>query len=281
VTRATVVGDALLDVVVSPSGPMRRGADIPAAIRIGAGGQGANLAVRLARRGISTDLACGLGTDPAGELLRRAIEPEGVRLRPIPVAATGIVGILLDADGERTMLSQRAPFGSALDPQTLPEADWTLVSGYLLLEADAASLARALAARPGRRALVGCTVPDDAAAGWLAAAEALRPDLVIVNRDEAAAVGPLRAALAVTDAAGASATVGAISVTVPSEPGPAAADTTGAGDAFAAGLVAALARAEWPPERNVLETALGSALQLAAAVARAPGAQARVAGEPS
>lgn len=275
-----VIGDALLDVVISPSAPMRRGADVPAAIRIGAGGQGANLAVRLARQGIATDLACGLGSDPAGELLRRAIEPEGVRLRPIPVEASGFVGILLDANGERTMLSQRAAFGSALDPQTLPGADWTLVSGYLLLEPDAAALASALAARPGRRALVGCTVPDDAAAGWRAAAEALRPDLVIVNRDEAAALGPVRAALAVTDAAGASATVGSTSVSARSQPGPAAVDTTGAGDAFAAGLVAALTRAEWPPQRDVLEAALRSALQLAAAVARAPGAQARVAGEP-
>jgi ribokinase len=279
VTRAVVIGDALLDVVISPSGPMRPGADIPATVRVGAGGQGANLAVRLARRGIATDLACGLGSDAAGELVRRAIEADGVGLRAVPVPATGVVAILLDDDGERSMLSQRAPFGAGLAPETLPDAAWTIVSGYLLLEAGAEALARALATRPGRRAVVGCTVPEGAVADWLAAADALRPDLAIVNRDEAGVLGTLRTALAVTDAAGASAAVGSTSVTVQSEPGPAAIDTTGAGDAFAAGLVAALAEAAWPPGGDVLKAALGSSLQLAAAVARTPGAQTRVAGE--
>jgi len=281
VTRAVVIGDALLDVGISPSGPMRRGADVPAVIQLGAGGQGANLAVRLARQGIPTDLVCGLGTDPAGDLLRTAIEAEGVGLRSIRVDASGSVAILLDADGERTMLSHRAPFGAGLEAAALPDADWTIVSGYLLLEADAVALAHALAARPGRRALVGCALPEEAITGWRVAAEALRPDLMIVNRDEAAALGPMDAAVAVTDASGASITMGSISVTVHSAPGPPAVDTTGAGDAFAAGLVAALADAAWPPDRGVLETALRSALELAAAVARTPGAQARVSGEPS
>jgi sugar/nucleoside kinase (ribokinase family) len=281
VTRALVIGDALLDVGISPAGPMRPGADIPAAIRVRAGGQGANLAVRLARRGIATDLVCGLGTDPAGELLRSAVEAEGVRLVPIRVDATGSVAILLGADGERTMLSHRAPFGSDLDPGALPEAEWTVVSGYLLLEAGAVGLADQLAARAGHRALVGCTLPDDAIAGWLAAADALQPDLVIVNHSEAALLGRLDAPLVVTDASGASVTIGASSVSVRSATGPAAVDTTGAGDAFAAGLLAALGEVAWPPDRQVLETALGSAVELAAAVARTPGAQARVAGEPS
>ncbi len=280
-TRAVVIGDALLDVVISPSAPMRPGADVPADIRLEAGGQGANLAVRLARRGVATDLVCGLGVDPAASLVRGAIEAEGVRLRPVPVDATGSVAILLDADGERTMLSHRAPFGSSLDASTLPPADWTLVSGYLLLEADAGTLAGALADRPGRRALVGCAVSDDAVREWRVAASALRPHLVIVNRDEAPVLGHMAAALVVTDAAGASATVGSISLTARAAAGAPAVDTTGAGDAFAAALVAGLMDGPWPPARAKLAVALAAAVELASAVARTPGAQARVAGEPA
>lgn len=280
-TRAVVIGDALLDIAISPSGPMRRGADVPAAIRLGAGGQGANLAVRLARQGIATDLACGLGHDPAGELVRHAIEDDGVLLHPIPVDATGSVALLVDADGERTMLSDRAAFGSDLDPGVLPDAPWTVVSGYLLLESDAVALAGALAARSGRRALVGCTLPDDAVAGWLVAAAALQPDLVIVNRDEAAAIGRVAVPLVITDAAGATATIGETSVTVHAAAGPPAVDTTGAGDAFAAALLAALIDAPWPPDREVLTVALGAAVELGAAVARTRGAQSRVEGEPA
>jgi len=85
--------------------------------------------------------------------------------------------------------------------------------------------------------------------------------------------------MAVTDAAGATATIGTATADVRVPPGSGAVDTTGAGDAFAAALVAGLLDAEWPPAQAVLEVALRDAVELAAAVARAPGAQARVGAE--
>ncbi|MGH2416820.1 MAG: carbohydrate kinase family protein [Candidatus Limnocylindria bacterium] len=280
-TRAVVLGDAVLDVVVRPSALPRAGADVPATIRLGAGGQGANLAVRLARRGVATELVCGLGTDPGAELVRHAIEPDGVRLRSVQVDGTGSVVILLDDAGERTMLSHRAPFAGAVDPAELPASDWTVVSGYLLLERGAERLAGALARRTGRRALVGCAVPEADVAAWTDAATALRPHLVILNRDEAAALDPTPSAplVVVTDADGATATTAPHSVSLRAAPGPAALDTTGAGDAFAATLIAALDPDTWPPDRAAIVEALAAAVSLASAVAYEPGAQARVAGE--
>jgi ribokinase len=286
VTRVVVVGDALLDVVARPSGPPRPGADVAAAIAIGAGGQGANMAVRLARLGVETELVCGLGDDPPGEILRRSLADEGVGLSPVIVGATGSVVILLDNAGERTMLSQRAPFRSAsvsaAAARRPSDAAWIVVSGYLLLEAAARALARSLAAGPGRRVLVGCTVPPDAREGWLAAATALRPDLVILNHDESVALdvgAAFPAALVVTDATGAVATIGAVSAAARAPVARPALDTTGAGDAFAAGLVAALSRAAWPPSASELEGALAAAAELASSVTRVSGAQGRVAGE--
>jgi sugar/nucleoside kinase (ribokinase family) len=276
--RIVVVGDALLDVGVLPDAPMVQGADVPAAIRLGTGGQGANVAVRLARQGADVTLVCAVADDAAGTLVREALGDEGVALVRLPAISTGTVVILGGADGERTMLSQRAPIPGLTAP---PEAAWLVVSGYPFLQDDADELARRLASWPMRRVLLGCAVPDAAASRWRAAARALRPDLVVANRHEADRLleADAIAAVAVTDATGAEVSVGPHRVRADAPAAPPAVDTTGAGDAFAAGLVAALAGGPWPPSEAGLRGAATRAVALAAAVARVPGAQAPVDGE--
>jgi sugar/nucleoside kinase (ribokinase family) len=74
-------------------------------------------------------------------------------------------------------------------------------------------------------------------------------------------------------------TTGGRTLRADAPPGPPAVDTTGAGDAFAAGLLAAVAATDWPPSEDLLGGALAAAVELASAVARADGAQAAVAGE--
>ncbi len=274
-----VVGDALLDVTVQPAAPIQAGADVPAEIRIGCGGQGANLAVRLARQRVDVELVCGLGDDRAGALVTDALRAEGVQLSPVSVESTGAVVILLDEVGERTMLSRRAPF--AANARVLP-ADWTLVSGYLFLEAEGVSLARALGAGTTRRVVVGCAVPEPSRSAWTAAVAAMHPDLLILNRDEARTLAPidgLSTAIVITAPDVVVASIGEVRVTVHVPAGTEATDTTGAGDAFAAGLVAELRRAAWPSSHASFEEALTKAVALASQVARAVGAQALVAAE--
>jgi len=255
------------------------GADVPADIRLGCGGQGANLAVRLARQGIEVALICGLGDDAAGSLVTDALRAEGVRLNPVPVEATGFVVILLDEDGERTMLSRRAPFAAGIDP---PAGRWTVVSGYCFLETDAARFACTLADLASVRVVVGCTVPEPSREDWRAAVAAARPDLLVLNRDEALALGPidsLSPATVVTASDVVTCSVDEMRLAIAVPPGPPAADTTGAGDAFAAALVAGLMAVPWPPTGEALEAAVRMAVMVAGQVARAPGAQARVAAE--
>jgi sugar/nucleoside kinase (ribokinase family) len=278
-TSFSVIGDALFDVHVVPAATIRPGQDVPATVRLRPGGQGANLAVRLARQGVPVSLTCSLADDVAGRLLHSTLESERVALRAIEADATGVVIVLLDGRGERTMLSQRVPFAAAA-AERLTAADWVLLSGYLLLEPSGAALARALAALPGRRVLVGCAVPDEHAPGWRSAAAALAPDLVVMNAGEMEGLA-LEGdhGRAVTDAGGATATIGAVTARVRAEPGPDAVDTTGAGDAFAAALVAGLLDVGWPPPEPALRGALQRAVELAGAVARVHGAQARVAQE--
>ena len=274
-----VVGDALLDVRAAPEADPRRGADVPARIAIAPGGQGANVAVRLARRGVPVELVTGLADDMAGRLLHAALDAEGVTVRAVAVPATGSVVVIRDAGGERTMLSQRAPFAHALDPGAVSTPGWLVLSGYLLLEVEARRLARQAADAAARRVVLGCAVGDELVAAWRAAAADARADLLVLNRDEAARLAPAPDAnVAVTDPGGATIRVGGTTVTASAAAVPVV-DTTGAGDAFAAALIAALRLAPWPPAASVLRAAAAEAVALAGLVAGADGAQSHVASE--
>jgi ribokinase len=262
-TRVIVVGDALLDVTARPMGAVRIGADVPAHVRIGPGGQGANLAVRLARLGSArVQLVCALGGDPAGALLTSALRDEGVELRPVSVESTGTVVITVGDDGERTMMSQRAGFAAAAaDAVGDFDAEWVVLSGYLFTEDDAGSLARAVASKPTRRVVVGCAVPAAAVPPWRQAVREACPDLVILNREEASAVAPADAladGIVVTRRERVTASIGEVAVEVSLDGAAPAIDTTGAGDAFAAGLAYALARRWDPPRAGRFANAVGA-----------------------
>lgn len=292
--RFAVVGDALLDVGVHHATALQAGGDVPADVRIGPGGQGANVAVRLARLGAEVTVVTAVGGDRAGEMVRTALEENGVALEAFRAATTGSVVVLTDGSGERTMLSQRVPFADDVAPPT--GRDWIVVSGYPLLEAGGARLAARIADLDARRVLLGCAVPADLHEAWLEAAHLLRPHLAILNRAEAArlartpatdlaplasvAAAALRSNVVVTTA---SAAVAAIDEGAPlvvrGIAGAVPVDTTGAGDACAARLLAELADGPWPPQRAACEAALAAAMSHAAAVTRVLGAQGLVAGE--
>jgi sugar/nucleoside kinase (ribokinase family) len=279
--RFVVVGDCLLDVTVAPSGPIRPGADAPAGIDLGPGGQAANVAVRLARRGASVRLVAPFADDAAGRLLREAIAAGAVELVPLVVERSGTVVALLEG-GERTMLSQRVPFPASA-PGTLARAmadsGWIHCSGYALLDAYGPAVAAALAERPGRATLSigGCAVPPDGTRRFRDLLAVARPELLVLNRAEAASIGHAFS-MVVTDPDGSSATIGPLTLRQPAIAG-ATLDATGVGDAYAAALIIALSTGPWPPAEARLRDAMRAGAELASLVAGVVGAQARVAGE--
>jgi sugar/nucleoside kinase (ribokinase family) len=296
-----VVGDTTLDVAVRPAGPMRAGGDTPSQISLGVGGQGANVAVRLARRGRSVRLITALDPDASSDLIRSRLADEAIELASLPAERTSVVVALLDGAGERTMLSDRVGVIGNLLP-FLTEAAWIHVSGYVLRDSREASGVQSavneLAPRP-RLSVAGGSVIDGADLEvFRIALSALSPDLLVLSRDEGSAVLdarpstllataeelalPGRLAIVTGGAEGSAAVAPWLErpVTVASRPiDSPPTDATGAGDAYVAALIGDLLGSPWPPDAPTVRAAMEQANDLGARVARVRGAQGRVAGE--
>lgn len=295
-----VVGDCTLDITVTPAHRPHRAGDAPALIHLGPGGQAANVAVRLARLGREVRLVAPLADDPAGRLLREALARDRVAVSALGATRSSMVAVLLDSNGERTMLSDRQSL-SAVNHATLAGAGWLHCSGYALLD-DAAGdlLARRLAARRRgvRLSVGGGSLPSERApvARFRARLRSVGPQLCLLSRDEAAALigrrprTAARAAVALAGLAdavivtaggdGSAAVLHDQLVTVrPAAVPGSVVDATGAGDAYAAAVIAALSRGPWPPSPAQLRRAMAAGGRLGARVSRVAGAQGRVAGE--
>jgi sugar/nucleoside kinase (ribokinase family) len=301
--RVTVVGDSTLDVTVRPAQPPRPGGDVPARVGLSPGGQGANVAVRLARRGVAVLLATAIADDAAGQMLTAAMDTDGVGLERLPAERSGTVVALLDDAGERAMLSDRVTLLPADVAAACIGARWVHCSAYPLADdATGDALAAVIGSLPAttRISAGGGSLPPDSelvsrVRGRLATTGAR---LLIFGRDEAVALldAPLPSLAAAADAM-ASAFPGAIAIVTGGAAGSAAAgpgfalsvaaqdpatpmvDATGAGDAYAAAVIDALLADEWPPSVSTLRGAMETASQLGGLVSRVVGAQARVAGE--
>jgi sugar/nucleoside kinase (ribokinase family) len=305
-TRVTVIGDSTLDITVLDAAP-EPGRDHPAQIIAGPGGQGANVAVRLARQGVTVTLVTAIGTDPSGQVLSATLDAEGVTVVSAATGSgrSGAVIALVDGAGERAMLSDRLPLDPAgLDAPAvraaLTDADWIHLSGYPLADPQSGvALASLAGSRPDRQrcSIAGGSFDDDAAI--TARIRTARPDLVVFDRAEAAtilgsqapagdrAAGALATALVAALGGVAIVTDGASGAVVAASEGAvevagharSVLDATGAGDAFTASIIAALSGERWPPSLAVLQHALENAAGRGADVAGAVGAQAHVGSE--
>ena len=295
VNRWTVIGDATVDIIVRPSQLPRPGGDVAARIAVGPGGQGANVAVRLARLGATVALAAPIAEDAVGTWLAEILRADGVEVARLPAERSSSVVILLDAAGERSMLSDRQLLPADGVPKALGGADWIHASAYPLLDDRGGDpLVEALRRRPGgsRLSVAGGSIPPDRELvdRFRARLATAAPDLLLVSLDEATSLlgGPVASAAAaaaalrgtadgvvVTAGTAGSAAVAeghALEVQATTADGPMI-DATGAGDAFLAALLWALAPEPWPPDAEVLRTAMQRASQAGAEAARVMGAQ--------
>jgi ribokinase len=267
-TRVVVLGDVMVDVVTRLSGPVAPGSDSPAEISFEGGGQAANTAAWLAVAGATVTLVARVGDDAAGRAAAEELSGLGVeaRLACDPALPTGTVVVLVGKDGERTMFPDAGANG-ALAPEDLQgdllEAGSHLhVAGYALLRDGSRAAALSAVERAGA---AGMTVSVDPSSAALLAGgvEQLGNGvaLLLPNAPEAAALTgldePAAAARALAESfpevvvtlgeEGALWTDGDRVLRVGAELAEVV-DTTGAGDAFAAGLLAARVRGAEPEE---------------------------------
>lgn len=246
------LGDLLLDVIVRLEQPLEPGTDAAAQTRTGAGGQAANVAAWAAALGAEARFVGKRGDDPAASLAAGELARLGVTVfGPVVLGRNGVVVSIVGEEGERAMASDRgvAPTLSAdeLEPAWFEGATHLHLSGYSLMSSpiDAAATRAAGLVRAG-----GGTVSVDLASRRVIVdfgPERLRrvlgqlgPELVFANEEERAELGP-EAAVDATwvlkrGAAGAAVERDGQKSEFPAVPAKVI-DTTGAGDAFAAGYL--------------------------------------------
>ena len=245
------LGDLLLDVIVRLEGPLEQSTDTAARTRTGAGGQAANVAAWAAALGADARFVGKRGDDPAGALVGSELTSKGVTvLGPKPTGRNGVVVSLVGPDGERSMVTDRgvAPTLGAeeLEPAWFEACEHLHLSGYAVMSSpmDGAALRAAGEGRTGG----GRISVDLASVSIIRAfgADRLRrrlgelaPEIVFANEQERAEVGDLlpEATWVVKRGAdGCAVEVNGVSSEVAARPANVL-DTTGAGDAFAAGYL--------------------------------------------
>ena len=254
--RALVIGEALVDIVVTPGTQPQ---EIP-------GGSPANVALGLARLGREVELSCWIGQDARGQAIRRHLEAAGVHLSPgadgaartstakavigadraatytfdlewappFPAPAadstpllvhTGSIAAVLEpgcATVEQVLRAYRASSTTCYDPNARPQLMGTAAQARATVERLVALSDLVKCSDEDLAWFYGLDKHDDAAIeaalrGWLQDG----PAVVVVTRGK-------RGALALS-ASGAR-------VEVPADPTVVVVDTVGAGDSFMGGL---------------------------------------------
>ncbi len=279
-----VLGDLLLDVVARADAGLRPGSDVQGTVRFRVGGSAANVARSFARLGGPATLICSVGRDGWGSRLVEAVRTDRVTVRPIRGAGeSGRLLALVGVDGERTFVTERGATdgirAADLKSSWFRGAGALHVPAYgLILDEPYAAARRAvelLRAATGRRALVSVDLASYGPLRDLGVAVAKRrvaslsPDVLFANRREASTLTGRRAhftplldlapVAVVKEGAGGCRVlwrnrtevvlleVATAPVTAP--------DTTGAGDAFAAGFLRVLMASESPLSEAVLRRA--------------------------
>ncbi len=280
--KILILGDINVDVLGRLLAPLQVGGDsTSSALEIHLGGVGANTTLALARWKAPVRLLGATGRDWFADFALGMLEGEGVDVscvQRVDRAATGLMFIAVDPDGQRTIFGSR---GANAEVTLPPHADayWEGVTalhlvGYTLLSSSGAKAVHRLLAEARDRGVwisldVGNAPSRQAPQAILQAAREL--DILIAAFDEAAALTGQRE---LGDAFKALEQTGARHVVVklgqkgcwfreqgdllnaPAFPVQAT-DTTGAGDAFTAALLRARLSG-WPwPEAAVLANAAG------------------------
>ncbi len=280
------IGDTMMDISVVIDSKIHTSGDTPAVISTHGGGAAANVATWLAYLGNDAFLASRIGDDSYGQTLHAELDTYRVRHseQRVPNEKSGVVVVLVNESGERTMFPDSGANSglSSANLPPLPPFTAIYLSGYALINplsragvtemiSEIKTFSLPIALDPGT---VGAlrSIPLSLIKEWVSSADLLflneeealfiadeseldralallcdLTPLVIVKRGEKGAIAQARGS-------------GAVEISArPSE----VIDTTGAGDAFAAGFISA-----WFHEKSLESSLIAGAESASISITR-------------
>jgi sugar/nucleoside kinase (ribokinase family) len=258
--RILCVGDLMLDVVVLIDSPINYASDTPAKISTHGGGAAANTATWLSYSGNDVYFVARTGDDAAADEVIRELDSWKIKHGALRQAGlkTGVVVVIVDESGQRTMFPDSGANSglSSLDLPSLDGFDAAFISGYSLFNKASNSGVLEMIDQ-----IKSAGIPlffDPASVGTIshfgkvaAVSYLSKMDILLMNEEEALYLSNQDSCeAALVELAKQVETVvikrgsaGAIGISLNSSPLVAKADainpidTTGAGDAFAAGFI--------------------------------------------
>lgn len=136
------VGDVMQDILISFKDQIAYGSDTQSQIKMQGGGSATNTACWAATQNVSVGLVARIGDDQTGKLIREELIHPNLSLNLVetPNSRSGSCGILIDAEGERTMFPDPGAnlFLSASDVPSpwFETAEIIHISAYSLLRTN-------------------------------------------------------------------------------------------------------------------------------------------------
>jgi sugar/nucleoside kinase (ribokinase family) len=278
------IGDLIEDVVVWLSAEPNLGTDTDSIIQRTRGGSAANVAMFAALTGTESRFIGQVGNDALGQQLCSSLQQAGVDVCVVAEGRTGSIVVLVQPNGERTFLTDRgvASHLSLVNASLMANVGILHVPSYSLATEPLASTsllyikaAQSLGAVISIDASSTSVLEHFGVARYKSLIQSIQPQVFLCNEDEAgllgvgATEGMLGAALTVIKR-GVHSTFAISQNNKRSEvavaPVADIVDTTGAGDAFAAGFLPTFVAT------NDVEVAIARGHAIAARVLRSPGA---------
>ncbi|MFM7491318.1 MAG: carbohydrate kinase family protein [Actinomycetota bacterium] len=259
-SRILCIGDAALDVIVKMQTEINVGSDTTSHISMHGGGAAANTATWLSELGHSVYFSCRLGDDAAGHAISSEFDLWKIEHRKkfLENEKTGVVVVLVDNKGERTMFPDSGANSgiSESDLPSLQRFDAAYLSGYSLFNPASTSGVLQMV-----NEIKQASIPlifDPASVGTMMSFGRERAienlalmDIAIMNEDEARYIADCHSlhdalqyitsivpiAVIKTGSSGAIAQIRGEEPVISRIDAINAVDTTGAGDAFAAGFI--------------------------------------------